>query len=455
MDEKQLNYEFMSILSESHPGLTFEEYRDSCIFLLFYQYLCLRYDDKLEDNYKLEAMVRLAIRGKLQMPSFLRFMEGASPFIHLVSKRFQLTDLSFYRHLLGVQSLEKQKSYARFFRKFIKKIDGWECKELLLDRYPRLFGHLLEEFARAKKDSYISEELLVLYRMLFSKTNPRPKRVFVPDFQYGVLFRTLLGDGEKAEICGYETHEDFLEILQMVCFMKNIPEESVHLYLKKDWDSLMRYEQSFDSIALFMPDGVEAGNLVSAVDSNVAREFLRSTAKGEFPFILSALPLLKESGAMAVVLPSALLYREGKEAQVRRYLVEEENCLEMVMLLPDHLFHSTGQKEVLLFFRKNRTREDVMFFDCSEMDDFQKDQLNSIETAWKEHSTIPGFCSCVDQESMKKNDYNLNLPRYIKKSVKMAQIDLEARRKRIEEIDRELEEIEKRIAMYKRDLELI
>ena len=36
-----------------------------------------------------------------------------------------------------------------------------------------------------------------------------------------------------------------------------------------------------------------------------------------------------------------------------------------------------------------------------------------------------------------------------------AQIDLDARRKRIEEIDRELEEIEKRIAMYKRDLELI
>ena len=96
-----------------------------------------------------------------------------------------------------------------------------------------------------------------------------------------------------------------------------------------------------------------------------------------------------------------------------------------------------------------------MFFDCSEMESFRTEQLNSIETAWREQSTIPGFCSCVDRESMKENDYNLNLPRYIKKSFKMAQIDLDARRKRIEEIDRELEEIEKRIAMYKRDLELI
>ena len=450
-----MNYEFMSILSESHPGLTFEEYRDSCIYLLFYQYLCLRYDDKLEESYKLEAMVRLAIRGKLQMPSFLRFMENASPFIHMINNRFQLTELSFYRHLLEVQSLEKQKSYARFFRKFIKKIDSWSCKELLLEQYPGLFGRLLEEFARAKKDSYISGELTGLYRMIFNQENPNPRKVFIPDFQYGVLYQTMLGDSDSTELFGYETHEDFIEILEMISFMKNIPENAVHFYTKTDWEKETDFKGVFDLIAMFMPDGVEAGNLVSPVDSYISREFLRSTAKGEFPFILSALPLLNEHGAMVVVLPSALLYREGKESQVRRYLVEEENCLDMIMLLPDRLFHSTGQKEVLLFFKKGRVREDVMFFDCSEMEHFGEEQLKSITTAWSEHSTIPGFCSCVDQISMKKNEYNLNLPRYIKKSVKMTQIDLDARRKRIEEIDRELEEIEKRIIMYKRDLELI
>lgn len=455
MDEKQLNYEFMSILSESHPGLTFEEYRDSCIFLLFYQYLCLRFDDALEDNYKLESMVRLAIRGKLQMPSFLRFIDAASSFIHLACKRFQLTELSFYRHLLEVQSLEKQKSYARFFRKLIKKIDGWDCTELLLAKYPQLFGQLLEEFARAKKDSYISRDLMDVYRMLFSRTGRKARRVFVPDFQYGVLYQTMTEPSDCAEFFGYETHEDFIELLEMITYMNNIPEESVHLCTKEDWDKEADYKKYFDVIAVFMPDGIEAGHVISNIDFDFSREFFRSTAKGEFPYILSALPLLNDNGAMAVVLPSALLYREGREAQIRRYLVEEEKCLDLVMLLPDHLFPSTGQKEVLLFFRKNRERKDVMFFDCSELEELKEEQLRSIETAWNDHSTIPGFCSCVTQDMMEKNEYNLNLPRYIKKSLKMTQIDLEARRKRIEEIDRELEEIEKRIAMYKRDLELM
>ena len=150
MDKQQLNNEFMSISSESHPGLTFEEYRDSCVFLLFYHYLCLKYDDILEDQYKLTAMVRLAIRGKLQMPAFIKFIEQASPFLHMAGSRYYLTDLSFYQKLLHVHQLEKQKSYARFVRKLIKKLEAWDCAQLLLDCYDELFEGLMSQFARMK-----------------------------------------------------------------------------------------------------------------------------------------------------------------------------------------------------------------------------------------------------------------------------------------------------------------
>ena len=154
MDEKQLQYEFLSILSESHPGLTFEEYRDSCVFLLFYQYLCLKHGDSLEEAYKPGELVKMAIRGKLQVASFLKFMESASSFLHLLNKDFQLTEFSFYKSLERVHSLEKQKSYARFFRKFLKKIDGWDCKEELLRQYPKLFVLLIAEFAKLKTPIY-------------------------------------------------------------------------------------------------------------------------------------------------------------------------------------------------------------------------------------------------------------------------------------------------------------
>ena len=455
MDNQQLNYEFMSIISESHPGLTFEEYRDSCVFLLFYHYLCIRYDRDLEDQYKLNAMVRMAIRGKLQLPSFLRFIEQASSFIHLAGSQVQLTDLTFYRKLMNVHQLEKQKSFARFFRKLIKKIDAWNCDDLLYPSYGDYFERLLSEFARTKKESFVSEEMIRLYALLYHNSGTSNKKVFLPDFRYGILLKSMLDSSPDSEIFGYEESETFSEILRILCYMKSIPDESIHLYSKAQWMEVMDYRGYFDAVSIFSPEGSEPGNYISDVpDWHPVYQFMNSGTKGEFPMILSALPLLSETGVMAVVVPSALLYREGKESQIRRYLVEEARCLELVMLLPDQIFHSTGQNEVLLYFKKQRTSDDIMFFDCSELEDFSEEKLEMIRQSWEKRETVTGFCASAGLDLIRKNDYNLNLPRYVTKLMKLTEVDLKLKLDRIAEIDKELLEIDHKIAMYKRDLEL-
>lgn len=455
MDEKQLHYEFMSIPGESHPGLTFEEYRDTCIFLLFYHYLCLRFDDKLEDSYKLDAMVRMAIRGKLQMPSFLRFIEAASPFLHLASGYFQLTDFSFYRNLTRMQSTEKQKSYARFVRKMIKKMNLWGSDRFLLKKYPVLFEKLLKAFADMKKETSISDEILCLYRLFFFRSGAPIHRVFVPEFTYGILYRSIAETFESLDISGYDSHENYREILKILGYIKGMPENALHVYDQKEWIEESASAERFDAIGIYMPEGTEAGSVMAEnKESQRMKERIGAISKGELPFLLSAFSMLKEDGTLVAILPGAFLYREGKESQLRRFLVSEINGLDMVMLLPDHILQAAGQKEVLLVLKKNRSREDLMFFDCSEMESFGEEQLQTIEVAWKERKTIPGFCSRVERKEMEQNDFNLNLPRYIVKTVKLTQIDIDARKKRIAEIDKELKEVEERIAMYKRDLEL-
>ena len=128
---------------------------------------------------------------------------------------------------------------------------------------------------------------------------------------------------------------------------------------------------------------------------------------------------------MAAVFPGAMLYREGREAQIRKYLVEELNCLDTIMLLPDSIFHSIGQAEAILFFQMNRERKDILFFDCSEIESLDKEQIDTIDQLWSERKTIPGLCACVERDEIEKNEYNLNLPRYITKVVKETAIDME------------------------------
>ena len=462
MDEKQLQYAFLSVAGESHPGLTFEEYRDACVFLLFYHYLCLRYDDRLDDCYKTEALVRMAVRGKLQIPSFLRFMEAASPYIRFAGGNFELTEFSFYKSLNKMQSLEKQKSYARFVRKLIKKMVLWENEELLLSMYPSLFRQLTHSFAMMKKETYMPEEMRDIYRLFLSRGEEPVKRIFLPDFEYGLLFPCLSGEGDSPGLFGYEDQDGYREIVRILACMEKVPEQMVHVYGKSEWErryaqweSVKPDEAFFDRIGIFLPEGVEPGRLAAQTGRCAAvLDKVGSLSKGELPFLLSAACLLGEKGALGAVLPGALLYREGKEAQIRQYLMEDLNCLDAVMLLPDHLFQSAGQKEVFLLLKKDRGRKDIMFFDCTEMDSFGEEQLHTIETAWLERKTIPGFCSSVEPEAIRKNHYNLNFPRYIRKTVRKEPVNLEAKKQRIAQIDQELKEIEERIAMYKRDLEL-
>ena len=62
--------------------------------------------------------------------------------------------------------------------------------------------------------------------------------------------------------------------------------------------------------------------------------------------------------------------------------------------------------------------------------------------------------ACVERDEIEKNEYNLNLPRYITKVVKETAIDMEKGKARIREIEQELQEIENRIAIYRRELGL-
>ena len=463
MDKKQLATEYMSILTESHPGLTFEEYRDCCVFLLFYKYCCLKYGDFLDDQYKLKELVRLAIRGKLQIPLFLRFMESASSFLHLAGSPIRLMDLSFGLMLKELHSQEKEKSLARFIRKLIKKIDAWDCDEILFEEASRLFTNLMTGFARSRKETHLSEMLLSLYHMFFEidteggkKTGRVAETVFVPEFRYGLLFGAMQIEDEPLSLLGYDSGKEYLEICRIICFMKGLDPEKYHFYDKPSWAEANNPFESVDRIGVFMPEGPGANELVAEPEKLPwDRELFSSRSKGELPFVLSALPYLKKNGRMVIVFPSALLYREGKETQIRKYLIENLNCLDAVVLLPDSLFVSAGQQEVLLYFKMGRKSKNIMFFDCSDISRFGEEDLDKLREGMKSRKPSAGYSACAMPEDLSANDYNLNLPRYISRTEAELTLDLDARRERIREIDAELKEIDDKIIMYKRALEIL
>src|SRR5690554_588842 len=161
---------------------------------------------------------------------------------------------------------------------------------------------------------------------------------------------------------------------------------------------------------------------------------------GDYAFILHMLNSLSEGGRMGVVLPHGVLFRGGSEAKIRQKIVEM-NLLDAVIGLPANLFYGVGIPAVILIFKQNRNRTDVLFVDASQDGMYEKakvqnklrpEDLVRITDAYDRYETSEKFTYVATIQEIKENDYNLNIPRYVDTFEEEEHIDLDEVKQNIE-----------------------
>ena len=183
-------------------------------------------------------------------------------------------------------------------------------------------------------------------------------------------------------------------------------------------------------------------------------------SKGDYAFVLHMIASLNENGRMGVVLPHGVLFRGASEGKIRKKLIEE-NLLDAVIALPPNLFFGTGIPATILIFKKSRKNSDILFIDASR--EFEKDKnqnrlrredIEKIVTTYKNRSEIEKYSHKATIEEIKENDYNLNIPRYVDTFEEEEPIDIEATKRNIEEIEKELVEVKKEMQEFLMELGL-
>lgn len=139
----------------------------------------------------------------------------------------------------------------------------------------------------------------------------------------------------------------------------------------------------------------------------------------DFPFVLHGLSLLKEGGTLLAILPHGPLFRGQKEGDIRRELLKR-NVIDAVIGIPEKLFMNTGIPVVILVLKNKRQRNDVLFIDATK--DFTKQgkinileptHIDKIAAAYKSRGEIKKFSHVATMGEIEKNDFNLNIPRYV------------------------------------------
>ena len=143
--------------------------------------------------------------------------------------------------------------------------------------------------------------------------------------------------------------------------------------------------------------------------------------KADLMFVQHMIASLKGNGRMATVMPHGVLFRSGDEADCRERFIRD-GILEAVIGLPAGLFYGTGIPACVLVVNKNDTaeRKEVLFINADREYQEGKNQnrlrpedIEKITHVYRNKLEIPKYSRFVSIEELEKENFNLNIRRYV------------------------------------------
>ena len=145
--------------------------------------------------------------------------------------------------------------------------------------------------------------------------------------------------------------------------------------------------------------------------------------QGDYAYLLHILRSLKSTGKGACILPHGVLFRGNAEGDIRKNLIQR-GVIKGIIGLPPNLFYGTGIPACIIVLDKEgaNARKGIFMIDASKgfIKDGNKNRLreqdiHKIVDIFTRQAELPGYSRLVPvaEISDPKNDYNLNLPRYI------------------------------------------
>ena len=207
--------------------------------------------------------------------------------------------------------------------------------------------------------------------------------------------------------------------------------------LTNEWDMLRELnpakKPSFDAIVANPPFSYR-WEPTDAIGDDVRfkNHGLAPKSAADFAFLLHGFHFLKDEGVMAIILPHGVLFRGGAEECIRTKLLKDGH-IDTVIGLPANLFYSTGIPVCILVLKKCKKPDDVLFINAAEhfvkgkrQNQLTEAHIKKIIDTYQFRKEETRYSRRVEMDEIKKNDFNLNISRYISTAVREAEIDLKA-----------------------------
>ncbi len=147
--------------------------------------------------------------------------------------------------------------------------------------------------------------------------------------------------------------------------------------------------------------------------------------KADLMFVQHMIASLKDDGMMATVMPHGVLFRGGVEKAIREGIVNDD-LIEAIISLPQHLFYGTGIPACIIVINKQKSKDtkgkiffinaDAEYGESRNQNFLRPEDIEKIDHVFAHKLQVPNYSRLVDLPEIQENEYNLNIRRYVDNS---------------------------------------
>ncbi len=433
---------------ELRGGMDASQYKDYVLFMLFIKYISDKYGDS--EDFAPPVIIpkgasfrdMIALKGKADIGDKIN-TQIIQPLIDANARlaRSDFPDFNDPNKLgEGKDMVEKLSNLIGIFQK--PELDfsqnRAEHDDILGDAYEYLMRHFASESGKSKGQFYTPSEVSRVIAKVIGITPANTKAsttAYDPTCGSGSLLLKVAAEaGKHITLEGQEKDVTTAGLARMNMILHDFPTASIMsgntLASPKFKDATNdRQLRTYDYVTANPPfsDKSWSTGLNPANDDYQRFTWGEPPAKqGDYAYLLHIIRSMKSTGKGACILPHGVLFRGNAEAVIRQQLVRS-GILKGIIGLPANLFYGTGIPACILVLDKEnaKARKGVFMIDAAKafIKDGNKNRLREQDV----HKIVDTFTRQLDTQRYArmvpfdeiadaKNDFNLNLPRYIDSS---------------------------------------
>jgi len=408
----------------------------------------------------------IAELARTQDPELLQTLARGFKYIENESfaSTFQglFSEINLHSEKLGRQPSDRNKKLCIIINKIAEGIDQFSTdSDVLGDAYEYLIGQFAAGSGKKAGEFYTPQSVSTILSRIVTLDSQDPssgkkkKLTRVLDFACGsgsllLNVRHQMGPHGIGMIYGQEKNITTYNLARMNMLLHGLKDTEFEIHhgdtLENDWDILNEMNPAkklqFDAVVAnppfsyrWQPDDARAD------DFRFKSHGVAPKSAADFAFLLHGFHFLSDEGTMAIILPHGVLFRGGTEQRIRTKLLKDGH-IDTVIGLPSNLFFSTGIPVCMLVLKKCKKPDDVLFINASEsfekgkrQNSLRAEDIERIVDTYQQRREEECYARRVSMEEIEKNEYSLNITRYVSTAEPEPEIDLHTVNKDLTDLD--------------------